>query len=558
MGRTTTAVICVLAALVTGCGDPAAEAEIPPLFETGQASADAEPALIGYGSRAAPEAAERAEPRAPEPPRASVGAEGQIEIPDEALWSSVRDALEQAASRHRPLGLARDAAVEVELPGEAGTVIVVGTRPTGAAWLRVRIRGDEGRSTEVRARGAAWPVELGCEFKTTWHAEGWSLEPLQNGLAALREVGEPDERFVEVRPDAGVPAAVVFQYLALAREAGDGPPVINTARHLRRQDLVDGSGAWLKVHQASTGAWDGDVSTGICNGQPVRHEPVRGDPAKAENAGLTGLSLCAFLGAGYTNRGKHPYKITVSRGLRHLKNIQRKDGRFPAAAGWDVSVAHASAALAMLEAYGMTGSPIFKGPAIRALSALESAYAESREDALSTALTAMALKSALLINEDAVRRSKDAPLHVDEAFRERLLRYAERQRSDRGDLDAACWLITRVLLDDAAYKADDVKAGALSVAKTLLKTGDRCDPAHFWLGTVVTFRAGRKPWKVMKRALETHVIESQSKEGHVCCKRGSWDAFPDAAIPGGRVAATALFALCLEVYYRYDRVFGVR
>ena len=70
-------------------------------------------------------------------------------------------------------------------------------------------------------------------------------------------------------------------------------------------------------------------------------------------AGVTGLALCAFLGAGYTNRGKHPFAKVVSKGLRYLKNVQDAEGCFgPRSAHYMYN--HACAALAMVEAYGMT------------------------------------------------------------------------------------------------------------------------------------------------------------------------------------------------------------
>ena len=41
------------------------------------------------------------------------------------------------------------------------------------------------------------------------------------------------------------------------------------------------------------------------------------------------------------------------------------------------------------------------------------------------------------------------------------------------------------------------------------------------------------------------------------CANGSWDPVDRWGFEGGRVYATAINALTLEVYYRYDNVFGV-
>ena len=42
------------------------------------------------------------------------------------------------------------------------------------------------------------------------------------------------------------------------------------------------------------------------------------------------------------------------------------------------------------------------------------------------------------------------------------------------------------------------------------------------------------------------------------CAEGSWDPKDPWGEEGGRVYSTALMTLCLEVYYRYPKVFGTR
>ena len=48
------------------------------------------------------------------------------------------------------------------------------------------------------------------------------------------------------------------------------------------------------------------------------------------------------------------------------------------------------------------------------------------------------------------------------------------------------------------------------------------------------------------------------KDGIYCTYKGSWDPKGPWGPDGGRVYSTAMMALCLEVYYRYDRVFGTK
>ena len=47
---------------------------------------------------------------------------------------------------------------------------------------------------------------------------------------------------------------------------------------------------------------------------------------------------------------------------------------------------------------------------------------------------------------------------------------------------------------------------------------------------------------------------SQRTDGESCRYLGSWDPIGPWGLEGGRVASTALMAMCLEVDYRYERV----
>ena len=42
------------------------------------------------------------------------------------------------------------------------------------------------------------------------------------------------------------------------------------------------------------------------------------------------------------------------------------------------------------------------------------------------------------------------------------------------------------------------------------------------------------------------------------CFKGSWDPLDAWGEEGGRVYSTSLLTMCLEVYYRYGRVFGTK
>ena len=72
-------------------------------------------------------------------------------------------------------------------------------------------------------------------------------------------------------------------------------------------------------------------------------------------------------------------------------------------------------------------------------------------------------------------------------------------------------------------------------------------------------RSGRRGslmlWLVLTVAMVGAIVDSQREDGDFS---GSWDPVGAWGNVGGRVYSTALMTLCLEVYYRYGRVFGAK
>ena len=61
-----------------------------------------------------------------------------------------------------------------------------------------------------------------------------------------------------------------------------------------------------------------------------------------------------------------------------------------------------------------------------------------------------------------------------------------------------------------------------------------------------------------KSAMKGAIVDTQRKDTDFCMYKGSWDNIDPWGPDGGRVYSTAAMALCLEVWYRYERVSGTR
>lgn len=262
---------------------------------------------------------------------------------------------------------------------------------------------------------------------------------------------------------------------------------------------VDLGLAWLAAHQHEDGSWSPD----------------------GDRVSDTGLALLAFLGAGETHRhGSH--KEIVRNGLRYLKQVQRPDGGFGSGDDDAWRKSHAIAALAMTEAYALTASPLFKQSSQSAMDLLQKL---PLDDAELIPWAAAAAKSA-----------KAAGLRLDYEGLAKL--------SDRVPDSAA--ILIRVFAGVNPRKDEKIVAAAERLRKTPPEWGVT-DSDTLYFGTLSMFQFGGEPWTEWNRALKPALLDHQITEGP---DRGAW--------PPAGIATTAKLTMCLEVYYRYARVFGAR
>jgi hypothetical protein len=367
----------------------------------------------------------------------------------------------------------------------------------------------------------------------------------------------------------------------------------------KADDAVEHALRWLAAHQSPDGGWEAAGFDRWCDGKPAE-EGKRPDGLGKQmyDPGVTGLALCAFLGAGYTNRGTHAFAKVVSKGLRYLKNIQDPEGCFGPRATQHFIYNHATASLAMVEAYGMTESPIFKGSAQKALDFIalsRNPYYAWRygvkpgdNDTSVTGWMMMALKSAKLINEDAKSRGKDAPLTIDEEAFEGVKAWVEKMTdkdygrvgyiqagsgparpqelvdrfpTDKSESMTAAGVLARIFIGEDPKKSEMITKGAALMQKLLPtwnETDGSIDMYYWYYATLAMYQVGGKSWEDWNKAMQTSIVANQRMDTEYCQYKGSWNPIDPWGPDGGRVYSTAILAMCLEVYYRYDKVFGTK
>jgi hypothetical protein len=349
---------------------------------------------------------------------------------------------------------------------------------------------------------------------------------------------------------------------ALARHGGSG----------RTENAVERGLRWLQDHQDSGGGWD---PAGF--GRHCRHfSPCRGPGFQEFEIGVTSLAVLAFLGAGHGPRGDGPYTRQVHRGLEHILSSQESSGAL-GARGSNYMYNHALATLALSEAFALTGERAYRegvGAALRFSAAAQqsgggwdyTSEKTGRNDLSITGWQIMALYSCEQAGIAVPERMRSgARAFLDRAFTAGGQgNYADRgqEAGRRGINMTAVALLSHLYLGGAS---SDPRARAAT--RLLLGTPPERDALrrwetsfqsyyHWYTATLALFHQGGNGWQAWNHFLQKTLLPLQDDRPH---SDGSWD--PEASWighSGGRVYATAINVLTLEVYYRYERLFSPR
>jgi hypothetical protein len=330
---------------------------------------------------------------------------------------------------------------------------------------------------------------------------------------------------------------------------------------------------WLALHQAPDGHWGlndfnrtarerpgGRIFTCTCDAGTDRKNDIAG----------TAFGLLPFLAAGQTHKaapkkeGAKDYSKTVDAGLRYLLARQARDGSLTA----DM-YSHALATTAVCEVYAMTSDPALKVAAQKAVNFIVSAqdpagggwrYAPRQAGDLSvTGFQFTALKSAQMAGL-AVPAAvlKKAEQFIDSVETEKKGGYSYTPGAGETLTMTAVGLLCRQYLG-VNPRNPGLKAGVERIkANPPGKTGKIY---YDFYATRVMFHMGGDDWKWWdegpdgKGGIRDTLLASQqhndARKNHV---EGSW-APQVAPEGGGRMMATSLSLLCLEMRYRHLPLF---
>jgi len=384
---------------------------------------------------------------------------------------------------------------------------------------------------------------------------------------------------------------------------GRGITAVKEGGSRASESAVEKALEWLAKHQDQSGGWDGDGFNKHCPS-----DMCSGVGNEFSDAGMTGLALLSFLGAGYTHKsGK--WKNVVKKAIDQLIAWQDDSGYFNSnnrdittGAG---SYSHPMAAMAMVEAYGMTRNSYLRSPGQKAINFITKAqkgdggwrYTMNRAglaglgDTSVTGWYVMALKSAkvagLNVPNEAFLHAKKFIDGVGSGKHGGLVRYvnAEAGQNQPTPNMVAVGMLCRqfmgakradpALVEGAEYIMTNKHATQLMQWPTGMtyeslngnvgnqQTARKTMPSmYYWYyGSLSMFQMGGQYWDYWNRHIRDILVKNQctQSDGH---KDGSWDpiSFHTYNDPegnsakhakGGRIFSTTLCVLSLEVYYRY-------
>ena len=314
---------------------------------------------------------------------------------------------------------------------------------------------------------------------------------------------------------------------------------------------------WLSQHQRPDGSWDFDHRHGPC-------KTNAGTLTDARN-GATGLVLLTFLGAGQTHQ-EGDYRNVVRAGLGYLvRSMKITDNKLGDLSDAGNLYSHGLCAIALSEAYAMTGDKELKAPAQAAIDYI--AYAQDSvgggwryqpKQAGDTSVLGwqlMALKSGHMAYLNVPPATvKGAAQFLDSVQADSGAAYGYTQSGD-SQATTAVGLLCRMYL---GWRADN---GAIErgVARLSELGPSQSNLYYNYYATQVVHHYGlssekrRATWKKWNEVMREQGVNTQAKAG---AEKGSWYIPGDhGSERGGRIYCTAMSTLILEVYYRHTPIY---
>ncbi len=351
------------------------------------------------------------------------------------------------------------------------------------------------------------------------------------------------------------------------------------------QDAVLAALKWLARHQSPDGSWSVQGYVSVCRGTACAPHPGHAD----FDAGVTGLSVLAFLGAGHAHFSREIHDgicfgDVVRKGLQWMLRHQDAEGCIGSRNAQKYMYNHTICALALTEAYGLTESNLFREPAQRAVDFTISAqnpgkgwryaHQSGKNDSSVTGWAVMVLKSAeisgLSFPSSGYRGTRAWFNEVTEKTYSRVGYTGPNtgkvyipgmnENYNHHETLTSIAMMARIFMN-RSKRDPRIAAGCnLLLADKPRWEANDIDFYYWYYASLALYQydgpLGPK-WRAWNKEMKRAIVDHQNR-GKGECRHGSWEPVGRWCCEGGRVYATAINALTLEVYYRYVNAMMVR
>jgi hypothetical protein len=295
--------------------------------------------------------------------------------------------------------------------------------------------------------------------------------------------------------------------------------------------------AWLARQQRTDGRW------------------VVSDGSYKDDVAATAVALLPFLAAGETHKTGRRYRQQVLAGLTWLVAQQKSNGEFPGTTLYT----HALATIAVCEAFGMSQDGKLANKAQGAVNFIANAqgpdggwrYSIGQPgDTSVTGWMVQALKSGELADLSVPRSALEkASKFLDRLAVEGGAKYGYLDKGSTRTPITAVGLLTRQYLGWTP-KNKELQAGVEELRKHLPQAKG-FDVYYAYYATQVVHFYGGEVWSETWNPRVRDLLVKRQEQGEGS-QLGSWPADDtETGRAGGRLVATALSTLTLEVYYRH-------
>jgi hypothetical protein len=347
-------------------------------------------------------------------------------------------------------------------------------------------------------------------------------------------------------PENSLDAKALGQYV----KKRHGKPSLEVIKQLGGSSATEGAIGrgldWFSDHQEPDGHWE-----------MSKH----GSKAEYNTAGA-GIALLCYYGWGIKHGAGTRHSKALSKGLDWLLKQQRADGDLRGTRGNHGMYAHGIATIALCEAYGLTTDPKIEAPARRAIDFILDAqhpgggwrYQPRQAGDLSvTSWHYMALHSARMadieVPDEAFEKARVFIAAVSGGTQGGLYGYTGPSKNHPAMTATGMFLRQLDLVPPTDHRMQESAAflkGRMLKVKTV-------DFYYDYYATLSLYQHQGPIWREWNKNLKEVYVTLQQTTGP---DKGSWDPKGSHVNAGGRVLATGLAVLSLEVYYRLLPLYG--